>query len=582
MRPAEAAEVGAAGAGGTGGGVTPATGSGHDSGSAGGLVPEVSTAATTPGAPAIAAGSVLTVGSLIDPSALTRLAGGARFAEAPAVTVGGQDGAVAAPSLPGDPAAPLAADLTLPPPVDLALPSLPSAASAPSPAGEDADLANLGDYVRGGDEDQTIVLTEKDDVFLGGDGNETVLGQGGNDQLAGGGGDDVLDGGAGNDQLAGGSGNDQLAGGSGDDQLAGGSGNDVLAGGTGSDRLNGETGNDVLVLDDPRDAVKELGIGIDGGGSDTIVVADGYARELAQALPGLSPDGRATFVLGTPDAATFPQGLAPYRQQIDPDIENLRLEGSAGHDVFGSDKGNVIEGNLGANHLYGAGGDDFLYGDGGDDWLDGGSGNDWLDGGAGIDTLHGGAGNDVFVLGLHEGGGDQIFDFEGVNSLRLSTADPDAVGVTLQGDDLLVTMNGRTLATIHDYANHADNYAGIDLGEGIRPFDSFLGQPEAAAAPASAAATADWLAGFLPEADSGSTAAAPDAVVDGGPGLTSAAGAPPAATVAFTVPDLTAGGGDFWLPGDSVADAPFDGAGGGLAAADQVQAAGEEDRQNGG
>ena len=556
LRPAAAAEPAA--------GPEPGGGSG-EAGLAGPSAERLSSSATageatTVSMPAMAAGSVLTVGSLIDPAALTRLSGDARFAELNAPAIGGS-AAVDGPSLPGDPAAPVMGDLGPGAALGLELPTLPGGAASPEPAPTgDEDLANLGEYVRGTDENQTIELTDKDDVFLGGEGDEQVKGLDGNDQLSGGGGNDVLEGGAGDDRLDGGTGNDVLDGGTGNDQLAGGSGDDRLSGGTGLDRLDGGTGDDVLVLDDPLDAVKELGLGVGQGGSDTILVADGYAAALAKALPGLSPEGRATFVLGEVDAATFPQGLAPYRQQIDPDIENLRLEGSTRHDVVGSAGANTIEGNLGANRLYGGGGDDAIYGDGGDDFLYGGDGDDWLEGGSGTDTLYGGAGNDVFVLGLHESS-DHIYDHEGLNHLHLSTPEPDAVGIERRGDDLIVTVGGRTIATVHDYAAHADKFAGIDLGEGVRSFDGFLDQPDLAV---TTTASADWLAAFLPEQATGAPAPLADpwsldagAVPEGADAGAGTAPPPAMGVVAdFAVPDLT-GGGDVWLAADPVLGSSF-------------------------
>lgn len=491
-----------------------------------------------PPAAAVAPGSILAAGSVIDPLALTRLAGEARFAEAPAPPVAAA-GVGQPPDLPAAPGAAGPVELAPGAALDLALPQAPDlAAPEPVPTG-DEDLANLGAHVRGGSEDQTLELTDKDDVFLGGEGDETVAGLGGDDQLAGGGGDDVLDGGAGDDRLDGGAGDDSLVGGTGGDRLTGGSGDDRLTGGAGWDRLDGGTGDDVLLLDDPLDAVKELGVGIGQGGADTIVVADGYAAALAKALPGFSPDGRATFVLGTPDPATFPQGLAPYRQQIDPDIENIRLEGAAAHDAVGSAGANVIEGNLGANRLHGGAGDDLIYGDAGHDLLHGGEGDDWLDGGAGSDLLYGGAGDDIFVLGLHEAS-DRIFDHEGRNHLHLSTPDPDAVTVELRGGDLVVMANGRELATVHDYAAHADRFAGIDLGEGVRSFEELLGRQDAG----HAAAARDWLEGFLPEGAAGEITVAGLGATPGGRAPASASG-----LLDLAVPDLA---GEAWLSAESV------------------------------
>lgn len=547
FRPAEAAEAEA------GAGAASTSGDGSSSLSLGETTTASGFAALPSGSgtAAVAAGSVLTVGSIIDPAALTQLSGEARFAEPLAIAVG--DAADTGTALADDTNAPAAVaglDVTGAA-IDTGLPDYETTAEGVI-VDPDADLANLGEYVRGTDEDQTVELTDKDDVFIGGDGDETVLGLEGDDELSGGGGDDVLDGGGGDDLLDGGAGEDSLLGRGGGDTLTGGSGDDILSGGTGSDRLTGETGDDVLILDDPFDAVKELDVGIDGGGSDTIRVADSYATALAKALPSLSPDGSATFVMGEVDAATFPSGLNAYRQQIDPDIENLRLDGSAAHDVVGSADHNVIEGNFGANHLYGGGGHDFLYGDGGDDWLDGGTGDDWLDGGAGGDTLYGGAGNDLFVLGLHEVT-DHIWDSQGQNTLFLPTADPDAVDILLQNGDLHVAVNGRTVATIHDYAANADHFTGIDLGEGDRSFDSFLSADSTSAASATTTLTAaDWLDGLIANDETDEAGAAISDVPE--PALASASGV---AAVDFTVPDLT-GGGDFWLPADTASAAPFE------------------------
>lgn len=570
LQPAFAGEAQAVGGAPSGGdpgtdGLAGADGSGLGTAGAG------STAGFASG-PAIVPGSILATGGLIDPAALTRLAGSARFAEpatAPVQTVTAAGDELAAPLTPAG------ADLAgggAAAAIDVAVPSLPTGeGSAAGGATGDEDLANLGEYREGSDADAEVILTPKDDVYKGGEGDEHVVGGAGDDQISGGGGDDWLEGGADDDRLDGGAGNDTVDGGSGNDQLAGGSGDDKLTGGEGHDRLGGDTGDDILVLDDPTDTAKEMGLGVDLGGVDTIVVADSYAQGLAKALPGLSPDGRATFVMGQADAATFPQGLAPYRQQIDPDIENIRLEGRAAHDVVGSNGANVIEGNLGANELFGRGGDDHILGDAGEDWLHGGDGDDWLDGGDGGDMLYGGGGDDVFVLGLHESI-DQVFDHEGSNRLHLSTGEPDRVAVELRGSDLAVTLDGRTLALVRDYAGHEDAYAGIDLGDGVRSFDSLMADPAAGAT--TLAAGDDWLAGYLP-----GDAAAADPLVEpwsaagielsaedvagsgqaqgigpghGADGSGAEAAMPAYLPAAFAGADFA--GGDLWLPSDPIGD----------------------------
>ena len=414
-----------------------------------------------------------------------------------------------------------------------AWPSLGETSTAPV----EEPVGPIGRYVQGDGTDRTVVLTDADDIFVGGDGDEHVLGLGGDDRLDGAGGDDWLEGGAGRDILSGGSGADLLDGGTGDDRLDGGegddrllggggadlldggSGSDVVDGGTGTDVLAGGTGDDVLILRDVRDASTELALGADAGGNDTVVVADGYGASLAQALPETA--GKATFVLGRPDLASFPHDVAGFRQQIDPDIENIRLEGTGGHDVVGDDRDSIIVGNAGANHLYGGGGvdriaggggSDWLHGGAGDDWIDGGDGNDWIDGGAGADTRYGGAGDDTFVLGLHEAAGDQIFDHQGRNTLSLQGADPGLLVAQMRGDDLVLTYADQDVATVHGYAQHADAYRGIDLGHGVQAIDDFM----ASATTAMRAESADWLADYLPSPATTGDDALPEPWADAG------------------------------------------------------------------
>lgn len=443
-------------------------------------------------------------------------------------------------------------------------------AEAEAPAAADAeDVGPIGRYVRGDGSDGTTVLTSGDDIFVGSDGNEHVVGGAGDDYidgaggddhleggtgddtLLGGSGDDLLEGGAGDDLLDGGTGGDTLLGGGGDDVLLGGGGDDFLNGGAGIDRLAGGTGNEVLVLADVRDALTELGLGADAGGNDTVVVIDSYSKSLAAALSGSG--GRATFVLGRPDVADFPTDVAGFRQQIDPDIENIRLEGSARHDVVGDDHGSLIVGNDGANHIYAGGGDDAVYGGGGNDFIDAGAGNDWLDGGLGDDTLYGGAGDDVYVLGLQESG-DLVFDHEGNNSLRLIGADPARLSLELQGDDLLVTHAGNVVATVSDYASHPDSIAGIDLGQGVRPLSDFTG--DHGAMTAQAVAPADWLADYAPAPGLAEPLPEPWAGLDHGDTEPVAVPAAPVPTVAVpSVSGLAAltadhAAADLWQPMD--------------------------------
>ena len=82
--------------------------------------------------------------------------------------------------------------------------------------------------------------------------------------------------------------------------------------------------------------------------------------------------------------------------------------------------------------------------------------------------------------------------------LRIAGADPAKVAAELRGDDLVVTHDGAVLATVDDYAGHADSFAGIDLGQGVRPFADFMADP-APPRPARRLRADDWLAGYMPE-----------------------------------------------------------------------------------
>jgi hypothetical protein len=532
-------------------------------------------------APMVAPGSVLSLGGLIDPGDLARLSGDARLADL-AFSAPASHAAAASP-LADPPAAPTAAELVAAQ-TGLAV-ELPSLAADFGAGASEPPVDPFGLSVRGGDANLAIDLTDVADSFQGGAGDEHVRGLGGDDRLEGGAGKDWLEGGAGKDRLLAGEGDDRLEGGAGDDQLDGAAGADRLLGGEGADRLlggegsdhleggpgydvlDGGPGDDTLVMDDPFDWLNELPAGQGGGGNDTAVVSGSYADGLAATMPDLAPDGRATFLLGDVPAAGLPTGVAGYYQALIRDIENLRLEGDVAHDVVAGDLANVIEGNDTGNRLYGSGGDDRILGGGGADWLDGGTGDDWLDGGHGADTLYGGAGDDVFVLGLHEAAPDAVFDHEGVNTLRLEGADPGQVHAALTGNDLVLSVGDEAVATIHDYAAHADRFAGIDLGQGVRPLGDFL---------PSAQPAADWLADFLP---TGNAAPLPDPwalSIDpdgsapagtGGETASAAAGVPPLATpLAAEAYDLQPSplpegailGGDLWLPVEPLAGPGLD------------------------
>ena len=256
------------------------------------------------------------------------------------------------------------------------------------------------------------------DALFGGAGDDKLFGNGGDDWLNGGAGNDTINGGTGIDtadyadaisaitlnlaltgaQRTGGAGtdtvtnveningsafNDRLTGNSLANQIDGNAGNDSLFGMAGNDILTGGAGNDL----------------IDGGtGIDTVDYAD--------SLNGVRVDLTLT---GAQNTAMASLGLP-----VSPDsgIDTLvNIE-----NVDGSDFGDILVGNSGANVLNGGGGFDYLLG---------GDGNDVLDGGLFSDVLRGEGGNDVLYAGgqataadidmLNGGAGADTFAFRGTD-----------------------------------------------------------------------------------------------------------------------------------------------------------------------
>ncbi len=443
----------------------------------------------------VAAGSVLTAGAVIDPAVLTRLAGEARFDEAAlrllrpeATTVPLDAGTAPAPAA----AAAATISIALAPPGPVELPAV----EAPAEPGE--DLGPIGEEIVGGEDGDVLVGGPHDDLIDGGGGDDTIAGGGGDDILAGGAGNDFVDGEAGNDLVSGGTGDDTLLGGPGRDTLDGGPGHDWLDGGDGDDTITGGSGDDSAVIGGPGDLVFEDPWGPDGGGRDTLVVAPDFGAQLEKVFPTLAKGGVATFMIGDAVLGSPPAGAPTFKQQVAPNVENVRLTGSEAHAVVGDGAANTIEGNDAANRLWGGAGDDRirggagddrLYGQEGNDLLMGDDGDDLLEGGAGDDLLFGGAGDDVYVFGLAETGVDRIFDHEGANRVRLDGADPSRLSARLEGHDLWLAYDDRDFAVVVGYRGREGSLAGIEIDGELHEPGEFLGVAEPP--------TEDLLSGFL-------------------------------------------------------------------------------------
>ena len=231
---------------------------------------------------------------------------------------------------------------------------------------------------------ENVTGSIQSDYIVGTTGANILIGGAGSDVLNGMAGDDLLNGGMGVDRLVGGEGVDTITyagsaaavevyldngiswdgtsmdflesvenvtGSDHGDYVVGTAGANILTGGAGSDVLNGMAGDDLLIG----------GTGVDrlvgGDGVDTITYAGSAAAVEVYLDNGISWDGTSMDFLEL--------------------IEN----------VTGSDHGDYIVGNTGANILNGGAGSDVLNGMGGDDLLNGGTGVDRLVGGDGIDTI---------------------------------------------------------------------------------------------------------------------------------------------------------------------------------------------------
>ena len=136
----------------------------------------------------------------------------------------------------------------------------------------------------------------------------------------------------------------------------------------------------------------------------------------------------------------------------------------------------------------------------------------------------------------------------------------------MHGDDLVLTWGDQALATIDDYAHHTANFAGLDLGQGIRPIADFVTQP-AATLSAQSLDAGDLLAEYVPAAsglreaaplpepwsmlDASATMATPAAEPAISPEL-SAPGLDPAPMMIVASPADRPTAADLWLPGDDL------------------------------
>ncbi len=316
--------------------------------------------------------------------------------------------------------------------------------AAPPPPPPPPVVAIVGDFLTGGDGNDTLTGSEGDDVINGSGGNDALVGGGGNDSITGGGGSDLLDGSNGDDTLSGQGGPDTLIGGEGNDtfQWNIGDGDEVVSSLGGFDQMQvmGTGAADIVSVGKlgPRIQVISGGnvltvnadirvITIDLGNGNDVVTVGNLAGVSQTVLTINGGDGNDTL-----DASAGVLG----------DVR-LRLSGDAGNDrIAGSVNDDTIDGGAGRDTLLGGSGNDTLFGGTDNDAISGGSGDDSMTGDDGNDSLIGGDGNDTLQGGL---GNDSLNGQAGADTIEGSEGRDTLVGG--DGNDSLDAGGGKDYLT---------------------------------------------------------------------------------------------------------------------------------------
>ena len=304
--------------------------------------------------------------------------------------------------------------------------------------------------------DDNAWLSDKADIVLAGEGQDTLYGYNGNDRLFGQGGDDRIHGGAGDDLISGGAGDDLLYGESGADTY-------VFGRGYGHDTISDTAENGVQ-----RDSVRFLGL----TPADIRVSAD-HADNLVFTL------------IDTGETLTVPRGgwwwgSNGVGQYVFDDGTVWSHDDALRASVAASTEGDdVIHGSSAGDTITGQAGNDTLIGHGGNDVIDGGAGNDLLIGATGWNWIYDNGqrrqernttpqisanGNDTYRFGRGDGQDTVIDgDYTAGNSDTLRFKEgvaPADVKFIRSGNDLVLAIRGSSdQVTLKQYFDEAWNGA---------------------------------------------------------------------------------------------------------------------------
>lgn len=227
--------------------------------------------------------------------------------------------------------------------------------------------------------------------------------------------DDVLWGTSASDQFLAGAGYNEMNGGAGEDSY-------VIEGGSGN-RIDDREGANVIRLSGLTDWGAVQVSRVDEQSNDLLISVDDGVNALGTVhlTEALLRADKFSIALADGQTRTLASFIA--------DLGQLVVQGGDDSDVIlGSDQGNMVDGGWGHDQITGGAAAD---------WLVGGAGDDVLAGGGAGDMLFGGEGDDSFVIDLAGAGAghDQIFDYEGNNTVRFAAGVDPAQLVVQRLDD---------------------------------------------------------------------------------------------------------------------------------------------------
>ena len=361
--------------------------------------------------------------------------------------------------------------------------------------------------------------SERRDLLIGNDLNETISGLEGDDDIYANGGINTVFGGAGSDTIETGNQTDTVYGGDDNDDIKTFDGNDLIIGGDGADTIDGGEGFDSVDLIGSNIGVRagldtRLGQGGHAQGDIYTNIEALYGTEYSDELSGndeantlggrggndrLRGQAGDDLLLGNQGDDTFEGGLGADTLDggegsdtadyfLSSNTSGITVDLGAGtasgeeangdvlvsiENVIGTDFADAIAGDENANNLQGGRGDDTLIGLGGDDVLIGGRGADSFFGGEGEDIADYSLSLDGVSINLADGsagGGDAEGDvFDGIEIVQASFHDDTIIGD--EGDNVI--RGGRGADTIDgaggfDTADYSQGDEGVHINLATR------------------------------------------------------------------------------------------------------------------